>query len=175
MSATRKSAAAVVAVALLLGGPSVARAQDTYTGGSSFSAEKKIKAAKSPALRSSLSVPSGMVQGDQFQLNCVVTTLKNKKGKALKGATGSLALFAYSLDVGSRTWEFFGLVGSGLPFTTDKTGMATVDSGPITAGAWANDAHPVNDVISVTAQFTNNKRVVSTELECEMVAVDEAP
>ena len=112
-----------------------------------------------------------MVEGDQFQLTCVVTTMKNHTGKAMKGVTGSLALFAYSLDVGSRTWNFFGLVGSGLAFTTDKNGNAEVSSGVITAGSWANDSHPVNDVISATARFTNNKRVMETAVECEMVAV----
>jgi hypothetical protein len=103
-----------------------------------------------------------------FKVDCIFEAVKNRKGAPQKGVKGSLALFAIALDVGSGTWSFDGLVGSGIPFTTGKDGIAMISSGEVTAGSWATNAHPVNDFISAGVQLTNNKKVVATSVFCEI-------
>ena len=98
----------------------------------------------------------------------MVEALKNKKGAPQRGVKGSAAAFAVSLDISSRTWEFFGLRDSGIQFKTKANGTSAITSGTITAGAWANDPSD-NDTISVTAQFTNTKKIKETSFYCEII------
>jgi len=163
----------LICLVLLLGLAPFAYADDgdTYGAVSRFNANKKTKASATPTLRTTMSVPTDLAQGDVFVVNCVVETYKNAKGAPSKGVTGSVATFANLLDVGSGSWNFFGLVGSGLPFTTGKDGSIAITTGPVTAGIWANN-NGGNDNISISASFTNKKRVQATSLECELVVGD---
>jgi hypothetical protein len=171
MSNARSSALTCCILLLALAFPAHADEGDSYQAVSRFNANKKTKASATPTLRTVMSVPADLAQGDVFVVNCVVETYKNAKGAPSKGVTGSVATFANLLDVGSGSWSFFGLVGSGLPFTTGKDGSIAVTTGPVTAGIWANN-NGGNDNISISASFTNKKRVQATSLECELVVGD---
>ena len=166
---------AFAVVAVILTAPSadavstaVATDGDIYTGAASFSSDRKIKASNSPILRTAISIPPEIVQGVVFQVDCVVEAIKNAKGAPKPGVTGSIAAFFITLDVGSLTWSFVGLVGQGTPFTTQKDGTSSTTTGPITAGPWA-DAHDGNDQFSIAATFTNTKKVQATSFRCEIV------
>lgn len=149
-------------------GSALATDGDIYGSGSSFSAVKSTKAKMSPVLRSQLSIPPEIVEGVEFKVDCVVEAMKNQKGAPRKGVKGSLALFAVSLDISSRTWEFFGLRDSGIPFKTKAKGTSVVTSGTITAGPWANDPSD-NDTIFASVLFNNTKKIKETSLYCEVV------
>jgi len=163
-------ATALVCFGLLVGTATLAGADDgdVHQAGANFAAAGKAKANNTPVLRAVMSIPADLVPGTVFVVNCLIEATKSSKGKPAKGLQGSVATFANQLDVGSGSWEFFGLVGSGLPFTTGKDGTAVVTTGPVTAGAWAN-APGGNDNLSISATFTNGKRVVTTSLGCELV------
>ena len=161
----------VIVCGLILGLANIATAAvgDMYSGVSSFSTDKSTKVKKSPEIGVTLPIPRDFAEGVEFQLDCVLEALKNHKGVPRPGAKGTLALFAIALDVGTGTWEFSGLVGSGIPFKTKKDGTAAMTSGPVTAGAWATDSHPTNDFISAKINFTNNKKIKETSLYCEII------
>jgi len=88
-----------------------------------------------------------------------------------KGVAGSAASFFLSLDVGSGTWDFVGLVGSGIPFKTKADGGVMVTTGTVIAGFWANP-HDANDLISITARPDNARKVRETSFYCELVVGD---
>lgn len=159
-----------ICCSLILGiaGSAVAADGDIFTGGSSFSSEKPIKAKKSPILWSVVSIPSDIQPGDEFQVDCLVEAWKDNQGGPRKGAKGTAATFAIMLDVGSRTWDFDGLVGQGLAFKTKKDGTSLITTGPVTAGAWADNPSD-NDTISVAATFNNAKKVQATRFYCEII------
>jgi hypothetical protein len=140
---------------------------DVHQGGGKFIAATKTKASQTPVLRAVISIPPEITEGSVFVVNCLVETTKTASGKPMKGVQGTAAAFANKLNVGAGSWQFFGLVGSGIPFATAKDGTTGLTTGPITAGAWAN-APGTNDNISISATFTNNKRVVQTELGCQI-------
>jgi 2-keto-4-pentenoate hydratase/2-oxohepta-3-ene-1,7-dioic acid hydratase in catechol pathway len=160
----------VICWTLLIGwaNTAVAADGDIYGSGSSFSSPKSTKAKMSPALRAQLSIPPEIVEGVEFQLECIVEALKNQKGAPQKGVKGSLALFAISLDISSRTWEFFGLRDSGISFKTKAKGTSLIKSGTITAGPWANNPSD-NDTILASVLFNNTKKIKGTSLYCEVI------
>jgi len=171
MPIARFSALTCLALILALATSAQAKDGDTYEATSRFTAASKVKANTMPTLRATMSVPDDLAQGDVFVINCVVETYKNNNGTPTKGTKGSVATFANLLDVGSGSWNFFGLVGSGLTFTTGNDGSVAVTTGPVTAGIWANNDGG-NDNLSMAASFTNKKRVQQASLECVLVVGD---
>jgi hypothetical protein len=163
----------VICCFLLLGwaDTAVAAEGDTYSSVSGFSTNLSTKANDSPHIGATFPIPSDLKEGDEFQVDCVLEAFKNHKGTPRKGVKGNIATFAIKLDVGSGTWEFFGLspTGGGIPFTTKRDGTAKITVGPITAGAWATDSHPTNDFISAKIGFTNKKRIKETGIVCQIV------
>jgi hypothetical protein len=153
--------------------PVVAADGDIYSGVSSFSSDESTAASESPFLGVALPIPPDIVEGSVFTANCALDARKNHKGKGRPRVKGTMAPFAIKLDVGSGTWDFFGLSSSGIPFSTKKDGIATMTTGPVTAGAWANDTHPTNDFISLKLNFTNQKKIKETNLYCEIVIGDQ--
>ena len=141
---------------------------DVYQAGGNFSSERKMKASDTPILWAVMSIPPDLAQGDMFTVNCRVDATKNAIGDGAKGVQGSAAAFANQLNVAARSWQFFGLVGSGMPFKTAKDGSALLTTGPVAAGAWANNPG-ANDNISISATFTNRRRVFTTSFGCEIV------
>ena len=160
----------VICCSLILGvaNTAIAGDGDIYGGGSNFSSKKGTKAKKSSALRASLSIPPEIVEGVEFKVDCLVEARKNHNDAPQKGVKGTAAAFAITLDISSRTWEFFGLRNSGIPFKTKKDGTDSITSGMVTAGAWANDPSD-NDTILVTALFTNTKKIKETSFYCEII------
>lgn len=161
----------VVSCLVAVGTANIALAADgdVYSGVSSFYTDESTAASASPFLGVALPIPPDIVEGSVFTVDCALEALKNHKGKGRPRVKGTMAPFAIKLDVGSGTWEFFGLTGSGIPFSTKKSGIALMTTGPVTAGAWANDAHPTNDFISLRLNFTNQKKIKETNLYCEIV------
>jgi len=155
---------------LALGMATVAVADDgdVYQAGGNFIPAKKMRADATPILWAVMSIPPDITVGTVFTINCRIEAQKNAKGAGLKGVTGSAATFANRLNVSNGSWLYFGLVGSGLPFTTDQDGVGFVSTGPVTAGIWANDPGS-NDTLSIGVTFTNAKKVVKTSLGCELV------
>ena len=168
----------VICCGLILGVASIAVAAkgDSYGSVSAFSTDKLTKAKKSPQIGATFPIPSDLKEGDEFQIDCVYEAFKNNKGTPRSGVKGNIAAFAIKLDVGSGTWEFFGLspTGGGIPFKTEKDGTAEITVGPITAGAWATDSHPTNDFISAKIGFTNTKKFRESIISC-MIIVGGAP
>ena len=162
----------VICCALLLSigwaNVAVAGDGDVLRGGSEFNSDKKIKANKGPILWSVMSIPPDIVPGVVFQVDCQVEAKKNDKDAPQKAVKGSVASFAILLDVGSRTWDFVGLVGSGISFKTKKNGKALLTTGPVTAGAWANNPSD-NDTISLAATITSKQKIKKTSFGCEIV------
>jgi hypothetical protein len=161
----------VMCCALMLGFANSATGADgdVYSGTSTFSTDKKTKAKDSPAIGVALPIPRDIVEGVEFELDCLLEARKNGKGAPRSGVKGTLALFAIALDVPSGTWAFEGLLSGGIEFKTKKDGTAVMSSGPVTAGPWATDAHITNDFISAKILFTNNKRIKETDLYCEII------
>lgn len=159
----------LLCLALVLSASTLAAADETYQGGGNFISDSKRSANTTPMLWAVMTIPDGLNEGDTFVVNCAIETYKEgKRGqKPVKGTTGTAATFANRFDVGNGSWEFFGLVGSGLPFTTGKDGSGGVSTGPVTAGAWATDPG-TNDSISIAVTFSNAKKVHETRLGCEM-------
>lgn len=159
----------LLCVALILSASSFAAADETYQGGGNFFTDSKMKANTTPLLWAVMTIPDGLNEGDPFVVSCLIETYKNgkKAKKPVKGTTGTVATFANRFDVGNGSWQFFGLVGSGLPFTTTSDGTGGVTTGAVTAGAWANDPG-TNDSISIAVTFTNARKVHETRLGCEM-------
>lgn len=164
---------AVICCSLLLGSVNIATAADgdTYGSVSSFSTDKLTKAKNSPQIGATFPIPADLKEGDEFQIDCVLEAFKNHKGTPRPGVKGNIAAFAIKLDVGSGSWEFFGLspTGAGIPFKTKKDGTAEITVGPTTAGAWATDSHPTNDFISAKVGFTNKKKLRESIISCVIV------
>ena len=161
----------VACCCLILGSANIAMAADTYGSVSSISYDKLTKAKNADQIGATFPIPKVLKEGDIFQIVCVFEAYKNHKGTPRSGVKGNIASFAIKLDVGSRTWEFFGLspTGAGIPFKTKKDGTAKITIGPITAGAWATDSHPTNDFLSAKAGFTNVKRLREAMITCVIV------
>ena len=170
MRVVKRPGVVCCALLMLLGMVNVAVAGDgdIHRGGSEFKSDKKIKAKNSPILWSVMSIPPDIVPGVVFQVDCLVEAQKNNKGAPQKAVKGTVASFAIMLDVGSRTWDFVGFVGSGIPFKTKKSGKALLTTGPVTAGSWANDPSD-NDSISLAATITSKQKVKQTSFGCEIV------
>jgi hypothetical protein len=169
MRAAKKVGIICILLIIGLANAAVAADGDVYSGQSDFSTDKSTKARESPFIGVALPIPADIVEGVEFQVDCLLEARKNHKGRPRKGVSGTLALFAIALDVGSRTWEFYGLQASGIAFKTKKDGTSFMTSGPVTAGAWATDSHPTNDFISAKVNFSNNKKIKETSLYCEIV------
>ena len=169
----RTKALAVICCGLVLGVANIAVAAggDLYSSAANFTSDKKTKAKKTPILWSVLSIPSDIVEGVEFRVDCVVDARKNKNDAPQSGVKGSAATFAILLDVGSGTWDFDGLVGSGLKFKTKKNGTDLITTGSVTAGPWATDPSD-NDPLTVADPFTPNKKVLKTGLYCEIIVGD---
>ena len=163
----------VVCFCLILGLVNIASAADgdTYGSVSSFSTDKLTKAKNSPQIGATFPIPSDLEEGDEIQIDCLVETFKNHKGTPRPGVKGNIATFALKLNVGTGTWEFFGIPpqGGGIPFKTKKDGTAEITIGPTTAGAWATDSHPTNDFISAKVGFTNKKKLRESIISCVIV------
>jgi hypothetical protein len=163
----------VVCCCLILGSANAATAADgdIYGSVSAFSTDKLTKANQSPQVGATFPIPSDLEEGDEFSIDCVFEAFKNHKGTPRSRVKGTIAAFAIKLDVGSGTWEFFGLspTGAGIPFKTKKDGTAEITVGPITAGAWATDSHPTNDFISAKVAFSNAKRFRESIISCEII------
>jgi hypothetical protein len=161
----------LICCALMLGFANSATAVDgdIYSGTSSFSSHKKTKAKDSPAIGVALPIPPDIVEGVEFELDCLLEARKNGKGAPQSGVKGTLALFAIALDVPSGTWAFHGLLSGGIEFKTKKDGTAVMSSGPVTAGPWATDAHITNDFISAKILFANSRRIKETDLYCQII------
>ena len=161
----------VIVCGLILGLVNIATAADgdTYGSVSSFSTDKLTKAKNSPQIGATFPIPADLEEGDELQIDCVYEAFKNHKGTPRPGVKGNLALFAIALDVGSGTWEFSGLLNSGIPFKTKRDGTVEITSGLVIAGAWATDSHPTNDFISAKVGLTNKKKLRESTISCVIV------